>query len=392
VAHAGRTVGSIYAFSTLGAIVGTFAAGFLLISTFGTSLLLLIIGVILALLAVWIGDILRDPVMLFATGILCGAAVAGAYTLRSDATQNYNLETNYYAIRVKVSFPQADIMKKELILDRLNHSTIRYTPLEVKQLDGTTIQQWVRDPLYLHYKHEEIQGEFVRQALHNRDGKPTEVVVIGGGGYTFPYYCETQFADRVSMDVVEIDPGVTKIAQDKLDLPLDTRIRSHHLDGRQFIAERAQKGHYDLVMQDAVNDLSVPYHLMTKEYNDAVKAVLRKDGVYMLTIIDSLESGLLWRSAVKTLRETFTHVTLLHTEENWDSRGRNIYVIYASNQPFDLGKLSAIVQADGIEDIWTHQIPDDKLEELLQAKYAPVLTDQFAPVDNLMAQVFKDRN
>ena len=46
---------------------------------------------------------------------------------------------------------------------------------------------------------------------------------------------------------------------------------SHHMDGRQFVQERAPTGHYQLIVQDAVNDLSVPYHILTKEYNDAVK-------------------------------------------------------------------------------------------------------------------------
>ena len=41
--------------------------------------------------------------------------------------------------------------------------------------------------------------------------------------------------------------------------------------------EMAPKGSYQLVVQDAVNDLSVPYHIMTKEYNDRVKQVLTDD-------------------------------------------------------------------------------------------------------------------
>ena len=60
------------------------------------------------------------------------------------------------------------------------------------------------------------------------------------------------------------------------------------MDGRQFVAEKAVPGTYDLVIQDAVNDLSVPSHLLTKEYNDAVKLTLKPDGVYLLTVIDSI--------------------------------------------------------------------------------------------------------
>src|ERR1700745_643674 len=87
------------------------------------------------------------------------------------------------------------------------------------------------------------------------------------------------------------------------------------MDGRQFVAERAGPGTYDLITQDAVNDLSVPAHLLTKEYNDAVKATLKPDGVYLLTVIDSLSEGRRWRSAMRTLKETFPYVAVLASEE-----------------------------------------------------------------------------
>ena len=76
-----------------------------------------------------------------------------------------------------------------------------------------------------------------------------------------------------------------------LDLPRDTRVVSHNLDGRQFVQELATKGAYTLVVQDAVNDLSVPYHIMTREYNDQVRALLQPDGAYLLTVIDLYSDG-----------------------------------------------------------------------------------------------------
>ena len=71
------------------------------------------------------------------------------------------------------------------------------------------------------------------------------------------------------------------------------------MDGRQFVQEQAEPGHYQLVVQDAVNDLSVPYHIMTKEYNYAVKRLLTPDGIYLLPVIDEFEDGLLIRAAVR---------------------------------------------------------------------------------------------
>ena len=114
------------------------------------------------------------------------------------------------------------------------------------------------------------QAEFARLAA-DRAASSRELLVIGGGGYTFPRWADDAAARRRPVEVVEIDPGVTEVAHRKLGLPRDTTIVSHHMDGRQFVQEQAPKGSYQLVVQDAVNDLSVPYHIMTKEYNDAVK-------------------------------------------------------------------------------------------------------------------------
>src|SRR5262249_59988839 len=95
---------------------------------------------------------------------------------------------------------------------------------------------------------------------------------------------------------------VTEVAHREMGLPRNTKIRTTNMDGRQFIREKAQKRHYQLVIQDAVNDLSVPYHLMTKEYNDAIKATLAPDGAYLLTLIDSIDHGELWRGGGLTTR------------------------------------------------------------------------------------------
>ncbi|VTR96914.1 fused MFS/spermidine synthase [Tuwongella immobilis] len=392
VSHAGRITGSIYAVSTLGAIAGTFATGYVLISSVGTFPLLLILACSLAILAIIIGQMLQNAVMLFGVGLMSGALTAGIVTLQSTVLPHYDLETNYYAIRVTETDPTEEgIIERELILDMLIHSKVRYQKETITLPNGQTEDRLTRDPQYLYYAHEEIQGELVRAAIAKRNGKPSPVLVIGGGGYTFPYYCEMVLPGQVDMEVVEIDPGVTEIAYDKLLLPRDTKIISHNMDGRQFIAERAPKGHYDLIMQDAVNDLSVPYHLMTQEYNDHLKSVLQDDGVYLLSIIDSLENGLLWRASVNTLRKTFPHVTVLGIDSDWDTADRSVYVIYASNQPLDMEKIQQIAKANGNDEAWTHMIPAEKLESLLQNRPAPVLTDRYAPVDNLMAEVFRAR-
>ncbi len=394
-AHAGRTAGSIYAWSTTGAIVGTFVAGYFLIGALGMARVLYGIAFVLMLLTFVIGRLWRHTSMLFVGSIILGGALTGLIATKFGGG-NYTLETKYYAIAVRDKDDEGLI--KTMSLDLLVHSYVK-----------------MGDPSFLGYQHEEIQGELVRYA--HAKGQ-ANVLIIGGGGYTFPRWVEHMLPD-VAVDVVEIDPGVTEVAHSELGLSRQTAIKSHHMDGRQYIREKAPKGHYQLVIQDAVNDLSVPTHLMTKEYNDAVKATLAPDGAYLLTLIDSIEYGELWRAAVATMRESFPHVVMLAPNGFSEKTGRNVYVIYGSDVPLDLAGVRKVTAAfneqlaatpEGLATLGTVFSPmltaaadavrqrdysktfdKEEMDKVLAERPALILTDQYAPVDNLMGGVFLNR-
>src|SRR6266513_639896 len=59
LAHSGGIVGKVYALSTLGSILGTFATGFVLVQLLGTRLIVLGVGIVLLLMAFVFGDLLR---------------------------------------------------------------------------------------------------------------------------------------------------------------------------------------------------------------------------------------------------------------------------------------------------------------------------------------------
>ncbi len=392
VAHAGRTAGSIYAVSTLGAIAGTFMTGYWLISSFGTTYVLLGVAGLLFLLGVFAGQFWRNRLTLFGGGIL-GGCVAAGLILFSYLENDLVLETNYYAIRLQddqnnefgllAGGAFADLSRysdddtwqpfraRALILDHLIHSSVK-----------------PYDPGFLHYLHEWIQVEFVYRAL--TWSPAPKVLVIGGGGYTFPRYVDVTFGDQVRLEVVEIDPGVSRVAYEKLGLRDHPRIMNYNMDGRQFVFEKARPRDYDLVVQDAVNDLSVPYHLMTKEYNDGIRRILKQEGVYLLTLIDSLKDGQLWRAAIHTMRESFPHVYLLANEKIDEvPSSRDVYVLYGSVRPLDPEQLASLLEQRGVPQRWTHSLDPEVLEQLLDQQPRLVLTDQHAPVDNLMQPQFR---
>jgi len=386
-AAAGRTIGRIYAVSTLGAIVGTFAAGYLLIQWIGTFRTVLLCAVILSVLALAVGRLWANNALLYAWSIVAGGATFGMIIVGQSA-DSYDMETRYYAIRVSKEKPGE---LRSLSLDHLVHSAI---------VPG--------EPTWLYYRHEYVQGEVV-QHLRVRHPDDTDILIVGGGGYTFPRFVEVTMPD-VRVEVVEIDPGVTEIAHRAFDLPRDTAIVTHNMDGRQFVSEKAAKGRYRAVIQDAVNDLSVPYHLLTKEYNDDIRRILTDDGAYMLTFIDSLTYGKLWRAAAVTMRKTFPHVYLLSPKASWKSGDRDVYILYGSNEPLDLEGLRRAhaklalkepgSETDELLKFSTNAMPPGTLDDYLENLYdgdirtpwkPPVLTDQYAPVDNLMSGIFRNR-
>ena len=385
VAHAGRVAGRVYAWSTVGAIAGTFATGYGLVSTLGVYRTVLAAAALPAVAAAVAAPVWQRSHLLYTLSVAMGAVVGGLILLRGANTK-ITRETNYYTIKVVAEDYDAwgGRRYRTLVLDLLTHSIVD-----------------LNDPTFIHYKHEYVQVELLQVAAAAHPAEQ-RALVIGGGGYTFPRYARTTIP-TATVDVVEIDPGVTAVAYEQLGLDPRLGIVTYNMDGRQFVAERAPAGHYHLVSLDAVNDLAVPSHLLTKEFNEGVKRTLTPDGVYLLTVIDMLEDGKLWRAAVHTLKQTFPHVEVLTAYQYYGPGGRQVYVIYAANQPLDLGALRRTAPPDealgalagpaawAAQPYYTRRLPDGEEERLLAKAPPLILTDQFAPTDNLMAEVYRRR-
>ena len=366
---AGRVAGQVYAWSVAGAIVGTFASGWYLISLFGVRGLVLGMGVVLLMLALAVAQPLARPGLALAV-LLPGAVAVGLQVANGAQRSICTRETNYFCIRVHDTTHGGNPVRS-LVLDHLVHSYVK-----------------IGDPSYLGYEHEYVQAELTRWALA-RTGAP-RVLVIGGGGYTYPRWVEWALP-QTRVEVVEIDPGVTQTVYEQLGLPPESEIVSYNLDGRQFVHELAPRGSYALVVQDAVNDLSVPYHLMTREYNDQVRALLAPGGAYLLTVIDLFDDGQLLRAAARTMRETFPAVQLLAASNAWESGGANVWVVAGSERGVDLEALRSQLLEQGLPPVRTRQLAPERLDAYLAAGPQIVLTDQYAPVDNLIAPLFSRR-
>jgi spermidine synthase len=361
----GITVGRIYAAGTVGSIVGTFATGFFLISWFGTHTIVWGVGLALAALGLLFLLGRRWPLMLVAVAVLAGSSVVA--TRQGWLSGICMRETNYFCIKVHEEERDGEPVRV-LVLDRLVHS---YTSLE--------------DPTRLVYGYERMYAEVTDYRAQFDDH--LRALFIGGGGYTFPRYMEAVYPGS-DLDVIEIDPGVTQVAHDHLGLASDTEIVTYNEDARLFL-EREPSDTYDLIMGDAFNDFSVPYHLTTKEFNDRVHAWLADDGFYVVNLVDG-PGGAFLRAYLRTLRETFAHVYLAPTLESWQEAAHSTFVLVATDATLDLDELAEADGGDGTSLLEMRLLSDEEVDELLAEGRTVTLTDRYAPVDQMLAPVFRD--
>ena len=394
LSRSGGVVGRIYALSTVGAIAGTFATGFFLVSFFGTRTVILLVAVILLLVAVIFGN-LWNRRLLLGGGLLLLAGLSvysygrNAYNLplgwnyarslaqdalalkpRGAFAAPCDVETNYFCIRVSEKKLAENVTQRRLVLDHLIHS---YSILE--------------DPTRLDYDYVKIYAELIAYIAGERSGIRT--FSIGGGGYTFPRYLEVVYPDSV-IEVAEIDPAVTEVAHARMGLPRDTRVITYNEDAR-LVVKRLDAGQYDAIIGDAFNDLSVPYHLTTREFAEIVHDLLTPDGYYMLNVVDTFEHGVFLPSLILTLEQVFPHVYLLAEGPGWEQEGRNTFVLVAGKQPLSAETLRGQV-ADLLPNgpVSTFLNPT-RLREYVDSRPAVILTDSYAPVDNMLAPVFAER-
>jgi spermidine synthase len=377
----GNVVGKIYAFSTLGSIIGTFATGFFLISWMGTRNILLIIGAILIVSAFLFGGLFLKRkaavicvAVISSVGVLVFAIFGYAYKPMLDEKTYYYKESDYFTIKLK-KYPIKDgtAEGEALILDNLIHSI-----------------NDVNDPAFLDYDYIRIYEEVVSWQKTYRQS--FDALFIGGGGYTFPRYMEVTYPGA-RIDVVEIDPAVTHVVYKYLGLPDNTTIRSFNEDGRWFVMNSKDKGRYDFIFGDAFNDLSIPYHLTTREFAQQMKALLKPDGLLIANLIDSVTEGLFLPSYIRTLEEVFGkgNVNLLVLAPEVRRLGIATCVVVASPTKWDLDDFARVIAGRGGKAMTANIVSQQDLQEILRDRPSVILTDDYVPVDNLTAPIFEAR-
>jgi len=269
-----------------------------------------------------------------------------------------------------------------------------------------------------------------------------KTLFLGGGAYCFQRHMQFAYPGT-AVDVAEIDPSVTRANWMATGLPRDTKIQTYWGDARQFVELHQETKKYDIVFGDAFNDFSVPWHLTTREFNEKIKKMLTPNGLYMINIIDAYMSDETWEKKAKkeikdakakakkrfsddaildpaveqrirkrwkaeayrfggfvgawtrTAKLTFPHVYIFGTDAIPGTGDRETFVVVASNQALDFKELGSRTDdpkfyKNGVRtEPKPYGVADEAAIELRSRKI--FLTDDYAPVDNLLAPVAETR-
>ena len=374
----GRTVGDIYAWGAAGSIAGTFFAGFYLIAAMGTVAIVWMIGGILLLMGIvyyarlWVLYIWAAIfIALLSMGMVPAewAENAGSsLALREKPNPNilYEDETHYCHVFVERLSQNPD--RRAFMQDTLRHSDIVMNDIE-----------------NLQYSYAQIQAAIIHRFA--RDKAKLSTFIIGGGGYVFPRYIEKHWPGS-QIDVAEIDAGVTEAAMEAFGLDRDTSIRTFNMDARNYVDQLLEqertggvKTRYDFIFEDAINDYSVPFQLVTEEFNKKIARLLTEDGIYMVNLIDVFDSGLFLGAYVNTLQKTFPFIYVV-TMAGRPRSDQSTFVVVATKRELDLDNLEKDYKKKHLE-LWT--FTDSDMAQVKTKAGGLVLTDDHAPVENLLA-------
>ncbi|MDR2124091.1 MAG: fused MFS/spermidine synthase [Desulfovibrio sp.] len=304
----GRIIGRMNAMATLGSIAGTFLGGFVLLSFFGTVSILL--GVALCLAATAALAALRPLAPKAAVALLAGAGLAGN-ALHAQWIEHTGFARDNRPISIET--PYASL--------RVGKGTERGRAVLLLASDPGSAQSamYVDDPDALVFAYTRF---YALPFALKPDAK--RILMLGGGGYSVPRYLLSDntwaASGDISLDVAELDPGMTATARKYFRAPVDdARMRVLHEDARAFINRTStalpadSSGPYDLIFADVFNSwYTVPFHVGTRQAAAGIRRLLADDGVCMMNIITAVsgDKGRLLRAVRGAFAESFEQVEI----------------------------------------------------------------------------------
>ena len=362
--HIGLSAGTIFMYSTLGSVVGTFSAGFILIPQIQLSTIFLVSSLLMMCLAISGYLILSPDKKLLPFSILVGlnALLVTLCIIIKPEIENgviYDKTTFYHRIKVLQKATKDGDKMTSLYLD---------TAFQGAQYDRS-------NELTSKYQgYWELSRVFCP--------KVERAAFLGAGAFCMPELLLKSYPET-KVDVVEIDPQLVEVGRLFFKLNDYPQLNIIINDARRYLLLTEKR--YDLIFGDVYNGLRyVPAHLLSKEFFLLIKSRLEDRGVFMMNLIGTIHgnNSSIFNATLKTINSVFGMSYVFAVKPKELDSIQNIIII-ATNYDTHLD----------IPEIWQTN-NNVQLKQLLSTfinpkeykynvSHAPLLTDDYNPVEYL---------
>jgi spermidine synthase len=333
----GRDVGSAYALNTVGAIVGSFLSGFVVLPQLGLQKGIYVSAVLDLGLAALLFTVSTSLPL---SRRILGIAAALGMALLALALPRWNL-TDF-----SIGFFRVSMARDYIEMVEHRHQKKKWQrPKLVYYKDGiattVSVDQWGKvfsmknngkvDASNDADMPTQISVGLLPLLLYQNDHAPKVALVGFGSGVTAGAVTQYPIA---SLEVVELEPAIYEASHffDNVNQrPLENpKVRALAGDGRNFLSQRSDL--FDIIISQPSNPwITGVSNLFTREYFQDVKARLRDDGIFCQWA--QLYEMAPWniKAIYRTLAEEFPYVMVFAAEDLSSDT-----ILIASRHPIDL--------------------------------------------------------
>lgn len=410
VASSGQVAGRLYALSTLGSLLGTFVPVLVLIPTIGTRLTFVLLGALLAVVA--IGGLLLErgrqaaPAALALLPLALLGWLAGQGPVKPEPGLLHEGESLYNYYQVVQRGPETWLKLNEGVGI---HSV--YHPQSA--LSEGIWDYFLVAPLFAEGESEEVRGTQGNWGdLGGTQGSseelagstqapappsssellpvppPQSLYVVGMAGGTVAQLYSDVYGP-IAIDGAELDPDIVAAARQYFNLNAYPNVNAVAADGRSWLWARKAGAFgavapYSVIAVDAYRPPYIPFHLTTVEFFQLIRDSLAEDGVVAVNAARSRDDYSLVNALAATMAQVFPAV----------------YVVDESTEDFSLGNslVVATVQPTTLDDFRRNVAAIDPATQPLLAEMAAraartvrpassggaILTDDKAPIEQIV--------
>ena len=310
--------GSVFFVSTIGSVIGVFVVTYSLLPNFSNyntyAILSTLSAVFTFILALFVREIHKTPKIFLYVGSLFMALIAANTAIYGG------LGPKLSTFQQSSSAPRWTVVSREPSFYG-NHTVVDFTAPNGAQWRGLLTGGLVNNRVYKSGVSASSFTHALELLSFSGNMPPKTALILGlGAGIV-----ATNLSKKgVSVDVVELDATVAKIAQEYFSFN-DSRISVTIEDARTFVSTCPKT--YDVVVVDLFRGDGIPSHVVSKEFFEDVKACISNGGAIVMNAFYGTKNLASKKALFKTLTSVFDIILVFESPADPKAESQQGYIL-----------------------------------------------------------------